>query len=204
MKKLNKVILCIIILFEMTKQDISQWQCALMTEQLSGWSLSDRGMAHKTRQRNEKKTKKGKTKLRVLITEDQPDIRKNLAKELKKQGMQVYETDSQGKSFELFKREKPDAVILDLNLGDMGGDGANVLRKIREIDKEIPVLIYSGSSQRKEEVLKIGATAFLDKMHMHKIADWIFENTTAKTTQGPKLFDARENIAMGGHINLSV
>ena len=59
--------------------------------------------------------------------------------------------------------EKPDAVVLDIGL--VGGSGMSVLRRVRELAPEIPVIVLTNhfSPEFREECLKSGAKYFFDK-----------------------------------------
>jgi CheY-like chemotaxis protein len=79
--------------------------------------------------------------IKVLIVEDEADFRQLMTFWLKSKGYSVV-TASDGKSaVEMVKQQKPDIVFLDLYLPIM--DGVEVLKEIRMIDKELPVIIIS-------------------------------------------------------------
>jgi CheY-like chemotaxis protein len=52
-------------------------------------------------------------------------------------------------SIELLKKESFDLVILDLNLPD--GKGFNTFSQIKELVPDLPILILSGSTMKREE-----------------------------------------------------
>ena len=82
--------------------------------------------------------------MRILIVEDERALCDTLAKSLKRKG---YETDVcyDGESaLEWMLAEKYDLILLDLNLP--GRDGMELLRALRERDRETRVLILSARS----------------------------------------------------------
>ena len=60
-------------------------------------------------------------------------------------------------------QEKPDGVILDIVMPEVGGIEA--LQVIKEVNPEIPVIMLSsaGTSQKLMETLKLGALDFIQK-----------------------------------------
>ena len=67
------------------------------------------------------------------------------------------------KGLELYHRESPDAVILDLNMP--GLHGLTVLRKLRGLNDVIPVIVFTGEFTDEVEIdaRLLGATAFFKK-----------------------------------------
>ncbi len=64
-------------------------------------------------------------------------------------------------AFEKICEVKPDIVILDLRLSD--GNGINILKKIRQENLNITILVFSMNVQAKNTCLKNGADYFFDK-----------------------------------------
>ncbi len=56
--------------------------------------------------------------------------------------------DSGRKGLELFHREHPDVVVLDLKMPEM--DGVTVLKQIRSIDLKQPVIVLTGAEILKQ------------------------------------------------------
>ena len=78
-------------------------------------------------------------------------------------GYQVVETSEGKKAIESFSSEKPDLTLLDLTMEDM--HGLEVLKKLREIDQQVKVVIVTADIQSftRKEAEEAGATAFLNK-----------------------------------------
>jgi CheY-like chemotaxis protein len=79
----------------------------------------------------------------ILVVDDELDMRELLRKALVAKGYEVTTIPSARQALEAVFREPFDLVLLDIVLGD--GSGISVLKKIRETNKELPVVIYSGS-----------------------------------------------------------
>jgi two-component system, OmpR family, KDP operon response regulator KdpE len=102
---------------------------------------------------------------RILVVDDELSIRTLLARVLSREGFEVALAATGREGLELTLRQKPDLVILDLNLPDL--DGEEVCRKIREnpLIGNTPVLILTGKSTQGLSVrcLNGGADNYLSK-----------------------------------------
>ena len=101
--------------------------------------------------------------MRLLIIEDEPNLREQLKQYLQQQGYAV-DAAEDGEAGFFMGREYPfDLAIVDLGLPKMSG--IDVIQKWREIDKKFPVLILTarGNWQDKVEGLESGADDYLVK-----------------------------------------
>jgi two-component system, OmpR family, KDP operon response regulator KdpE len=99
---------------------------------------------------------------RVLVVDDEEQIRRALARALTARGF-VVETRPEGESaLHTFSWLRPDLVVLDLNMP--GIDGLTVCRRIRE-QSDVPILILSVREDEadKVEALNLGADDYLTK-----------------------------------------
>jgi len=101
-------------------------------------------------------------KKKVLVIEDEPEIRRFLRVSLTEHGYTALEAVEGAEGLTLAAAEKPDLVILDLGLPDM--DGTEVAQRIREWSK-VPIIILSARGQETDKVaaLDIGADDYLTK-----------------------------------------
>jgi two-component system KDP operon response regulator KdpE len=102
------------------------------------------------------------TNKKILVIEDEPEIRRFLRISLAEQGFVVLTTGEGIEGQELAARENPEVIILDLGLPDV--DGMEVLRKIREWSN-VPIVIVSARDQEGQKVaaLDMGADDYLTK-----------------------------------------
>lgn len=79
--------------------------------------------------------------IKVLLIDDEADFTVPMAFWLKSKGYAVDVASNGEKGVQSIKENPPDIVFLDLNMPVLDGVGA--LKKIRELDKEIPVIMIS-------------------------------------------------------------
>jgi DNA-binding response OmpR family regulator len=99
-------------------------------------------------------------KQRVLLVDDEERIVNFLALKLKVSGYQVICAGDGEKGLELARTSKPDIMLLDVIMP--GIDGLEVLRRLRKFS-DIPVIILSAKERISEEVMALGANAFMSK-----------------------------------------
>lgn len=100
--------------------------------------------------------------LKILIADDEKDLRQLLNDQLTGAGYLVIQAEDGNKALDLFKMEKPDMAILDIMMPGM--DGLSVLAKIRETS-EMPVLLLTAKGDEIDKVsgLRLGADDYLVK-----------------------------------------
>jgi DNA-binding response OmpR family regulator len=100
--------------------------------------------------------------MKILVVDDDPDIVRLLKYFLEAKGRQVQTASTGAEALELFKRELPDLVILDVMLPGM--DGWTVLQKIRE-SSQVPVLMLTGKDAPTDKAkgLLSGADDYIAK-----------------------------------------
>lgn len=101
--------------------------------------------------------------MQLLLVEDDLPLASGLRKALQKSGYAVNHVDTGSSALHTIKVECPDIVILDIGLPDM--DGIAVLRKLRETDKALPVLLLTARDSVDDKVagLDSGADDYLAK-----------------------------------------
>ena len=100
--------------------------------------------------------------MKVLIVDDEPPIRKLLRMGLGTQGYHIIDAPNAKTALELMSAE-PDLVILDLGLPDM--QGLDLLRQIRQLREDVPIVVLSsrGDEVAKVEALDLGADDYVTK-----------------------------------------
>lgn len=102
-------------------------------------------------------------KLKLLISDDSKLLRKKLRADLEALGCEVIEAENGKEAILLDLQDKPDGVILDIVMPEVGGIEA--LQVIREVNPEVPVVMLSsaGTPQKLMQTLKMGAIDFIQK-----------------------------------------
>jgi signal transduction histidine kinase len=98
----------------------------------------------------------------VLVIDDELGPRESL-RMLLKPNYQVYTADCVDAGIKLLKEKHPDAVITDIRMpGTSGIDG---LRRIREIDPHVAVIMLTGfgALETAQEALRLGANDYINK-----------------------------------------
>jgi DNA-binding NtrC family response regulator len=103
------------------------------------------------------------SKARILIIEDEKLIRWTLRQQFNEQGYNVDEAAAASEGLTKLADETFDLVMLDYKLPDM--TGLEVLRKLRETDKDIVVLMMTAYSnvENAVEAMKLGAIDYVGK-----------------------------------------
>ncbi len=99
----------------------------------------------------------------ILIVDDEISMRRNISDLLSPLGYQIIEAGNGEDGMMMFVQKKPHVIILDINLP--GKSGLELLREIKEISGDIPVIIFTafGTSERAMEAMKLGAFDYLEK-----------------------------------------
>ncbi len=102
-------------------------------------------------------------RFKILVIDDEPILRDSLEVALKTSGYDVMTARTGEEGLEFFQKEHPDLILLDHWLPGINGD--EVLRKIKEENQEIPVIIMTaqGSIELAVNSMKMGAFDFLAK-----------------------------------------
>ena len=100
--------------------------------------------------------------VRLLLVEDDPEIRRMLARGLGEHGATVVPVATAVEAIKAVSSERPDVVVLDLGLPDL--DGADVLALIRA-SSDLPVVVATARDDEREIVrlLDAGADDYLIK-----------------------------------------
>ena len=109
---------------------------------------------------------------KILVIDDEPGIRHLLDTLLRRKGYDVVLAGSGRKGLELFRREHPDVIVLDLKMPGM--DGLTVLQEVRRLAPKLPVIILTGGGTAEAElqVRALGVTEFVEKeFSLHRLGD---------------------------------
>ena len=99
---------------------------------------------------------------RILIIEDETDVRAALRILLERSGLDTIEAATGRDGLRLFHARRPDLIVLDIGLPDM--DGWTVLERIRDLS-DVPVLMLTARGLETEKIrgLQSGADDYVTK-----------------------------------------
>jgi two-component system KDP operon response regulator KdpE len=99
---------------------------------------------------------------RVLVVDDEPEIRRFLRASLRTHRHEIHEADTGERAIAAVREAQPDLVILDLGLPDL--DGLAVIRRVRSWN-QVPIIILSVRNREEDkiEALNAGADDYLTK-----------------------------------------
>lgn len=98
---------------------------------------------------------------KLLVVDDEKNIRKLYETQLKREGYEVTTVESAEEALSIMEREQPDLVVLDIRLEGM--DGIDCLRTLMEKRRDLPVILNSAYSTYKQDFASWMADAYVVK-----------------------------------------
>src|SRR5262245_63354119 len=100
--------------------------------------------------------------IRILVVDDEPQIRRFLRTTLSAHGYRVIEASCGREALTLTATEQPELVLLDLGLPDI--DGLEVIQRLRDWST-VPIIVVSVRGQESEKVAALdnGADDYVTK-----------------------------------------
>lgn len=108
---------------------------------------------------------KPKSPAKIMIVDDHPSVRRGLADFIADApGMEVCgEAAGIAEAMQLLGRQRPDAIVIDLNLSD--GNGLELIKQVRALDQTIRMLVFSFHEETMyaRRALRAGALGYITK-----------------------------------------
>jgi two-component system OmpR family response regulator len=100
---------------------------------------------------------------RLLVVEDEPNIRELLSTSLRFAGFEVHTAADGASALRLAESERPDLLVLDVMLPDM--DGFSVTRRLRDQGRQVPVVFLTARDGTEDKVtgLTVGGDDYVTK-----------------------------------------
>jgi two-component system response regulator (stage 0 sporulation protein F) len=100
---------------------------------------------------------------KLLIVDDETDIREFAKSFFKKRGIEVLTASGGKTALDLIATDNPDLVLLDVRMEEM--TGVDVLRQLRQINKTTKIIMVSGVEDEEiiSETKALGITGFIHK-----------------------------------------
>lgn len=101
--------------------------------------------------------------MKILVAEDDANTRDALREVLDREGFRVVTASNGREALDLFRKEKPDFICLDVMMPEL--NGYEVCSRIRREDESVPVLFLTAKSEEVEKVLglELGADDYMTK-----------------------------------------
>ena len=81
---------------------------------------------------------------KVLVVDDHPIVLQGCRHILEgSAGTTVFGASDVATGYELFRSSRPDVVVIDLSMRDVGLAGLSLIRRINEVDRRVPILVLS-------------------------------------------------------------
>ena len=106
----------------------------------------------------------------VLVVEDDPQLLSTYTHALERSGKRAWGAESSASARELFRAHKPDACIVDMQLGSE--DGIELIRQLRAVDPGVVLVLVTGygSLEAGANAVLAGADYVLSKpIRLHEI-----------------------------------
>jgi DNA-binding response OmpR family regulator len=103
----------------------------------------------------------GERARRVLLVEDEPTLRRVIARNLASRGLEVEEAGTAHEAVAAVTTSRPDLLLLDINLPDQ--TGWDVLRELRRKNREVPTIILSAVRVSHNRLDEFHPIAYLPK-----------------------------------------
>ncbi|HEX5124361.1 MAG TPA: sigma-54 dependent transcriptional regulator [Rhodanobacteraceae bacterium] len=105
---------------------------------------------------------------RILVADDQREVREALRLLFKAEGVDAVSVDSPRAALDALKKERFDAALIDLNYArdtTSGAEGMELLRDLRKVETELPVVVMTawGTIDLAVEAMRLGAGDFIEK-----------------------------------------
>ena len=108
------------------------------------------------------------TRMSILISDDQRDIREALRLLLKAEGIGCAVVDGPAAALDAVRKQRFDAALIDLNYTrdtTSGAEGLELLRELKKLDADLPVVVMTawGTIDVAVEAMRLGAGDFIEK-----------------------------------------
>jgi len=86
---------------------------------------------------------------KILVVDDEENIRNLYKAELSDEGYNVITAEDEEDALDMVRKESPDLITLDIKLKKT--NGVEVLRKIKEINKKLPIIMCTAYDEYKQD-----------------------------------------------------
>ncbi len=98
---------------------------------------------------------------RILIVDDEANLRLLYRKELEEEGHEVLEAATAEEGIRAFERSAPDLVVLDIRMPGM--NGLEAMARILDRDRRIPIILHTAYDSYRDDFTSWAADAYVTK-----------------------------------------
>ena len=100
---------------------------------------------------------------KILVVDDEIDVCDFVKQFFEERNFRAFTALSGEEALRILKKEKPDIILLDIRMKKM--DGIETLKRIREIDKDVKVIMVSAVDEQDKMKIcrKLGASKYVTK-----------------------------------------
>ena len=98
---------------------------------------------------------------RILIVDDESNLRLLYRKELEEEGHEVVEAATAEEGIHAFERSAPDIVVLDIRMPGM--NGLEAMARILDRDRRIPIILHTAYDSYRDDFTSWAADAYVTK-----------------------------------------
>jgi DNA-binding response OmpR family regulator len=134
---------------------------------------------------------------RVLVVDDDPTVSDVVRRYLERAGLVVTLAADGPDALEVFDRDNPDLVVLDLMLPDI--DGLEVCRRLRARAPDVPIVMLTALGEEADRVLglQLGADDYVTKPFSPRELALRVQSVLRRSARAPVL-EAPETLVDGG------
>jgi DNA-binding response OmpR family regulator len=132
--------------------------------------------------------------MKVLIVDDEPTILETVEHKLRKEGYSTFTADSAEEGMRLFRRVKPDLILLDIMLPQRSG--TDLCKAVRR-DSTTPIIFISAKADEADRIkgLEIGADDYITKpFNLSEVAARVKAVLRRATGEAPREVVERGNL----------
>ena len=140
---------------------------------------------------------------KILVVDDNPDIRKMLTDYLSVEGFNFAAAENGQKALFIAREEKPDCIILDMMMPEMGGQE---FIRIFTAESDTPILVLTARVEETDKVLglELGADDYVTKpFSMRELTARVnaLLRRSGKTGKGPEIIRVSDiTLDLAGHV----
>lgn len=97
----------------------------------------------------------------ILVVDDEEDIRLLYQEELQEAGYRVSVAADGAEALRMVKQSRPDLMTIDIKMPEM--DGIELLRRVREIHRDLPIIICTAYGHFRQDFGTWASDAYLTK-----------------------------------------